>query len=291
MRVCEVTTKANLPELWMVMANASKKEFIVAIQALADNRAAEASLSREAPIIMPEIYKCLNSAHVGGLDLDNITVGLSPFLMHVGYGAEAKSARERATAFTLVHSGGGAPDLSQVRELTSSAPTMVVTCIALMSTYKAYAMLLDLVLASTHRVAANFHVNFLPQIERRMRILEEAFGSRLHQVLPCFLHHTQLTMGQYWNEVGTFSPASPLSNAMDLIGLIDMRQWPLLPPLPNRYLRPLLKPPVPQTPDTEPNPCRRAQQEGDDGGGSGSITNDTPDSNLAEHWHRANKRL
>ena len=98
-------------------------------------------------------------------------------------------------AFALVHSGGGAPDLSQVCELTFSAPTMATTCIALMSTYKAYATLLDLVLASTHRVAANFRVNFLPQIEHRMRILEEAFGSRLHQVLPCFLHHTQLTMG------------------------------------------------------------------------------------------------
>ena len=94
MRVCEVMTEANLPELWMVMANASKKECIVGIQALADNRAAEASSSREAPIIMPEIYECLNSAQVGGLDLDNVTVGLSPFLMHVGCGAEAKSARE-----------------------------------------------------------------------------------------------------------------------------------------------------------------------------------------------------
>ena len=58
-----------------------------------------------------------------------------------------------------------------------SALTMAMTCIALMSTCKAYAMLLDLVLASTHRVAANFRVNFLPQIECRMRILEEAFRS------------------------------------------------------------------------------------------------------------------
>ena len=76
------------------MANASKKECIVAIQALADNRAAEASSSHEAPIILPEIYECLNLPQVGGLDLDNITAGLSPFLMHVGYGAKAESARE-----------------------------------------------------------------------------------------------------------------------------------------------------------------------------------------------------
>ena len=119
-------------------------------------------------------------------------------------------------------------------------------------------------------------------------ITEEAFGSQLHQVLPCFLCHTQLTMGRYWNEVGTFGPASPLPNVMDLIGLIDMRQWPLLPPLPNCYLRLLLEQPMPQTPDVEPNPHHHAQQE-EDGGGLGSITNDTPDSNLTEHWHWANK--
>ena len=36
LRVCEVTMEGDLPELWTVMANASKKECIMAIQALAD---------------------------------------------------------------------------------------------------------------------------------------------------------------------------------------------------------------------------------------------------------------
>ena len=69
MRVCEVTFDANLPELWTMMANAaSKKECIIAIQALVANQALEASSLNESPIIMPEIYECLNSVQLGSLD-------------------------------------------------------------------------------------------------------------------------------------------------------------------------------------------------------------------------------
>ena len=235
MRVCEVTLEANLSELWTVMANASKKECIIAIQALADNRALEASSLHKSPIITPEIYKHLNSVQLGGLDLDNIVVGLSPFLMHVGYGAEAESAQEQVMAFMLVHSGGGAPNLSQVWELMASALAMAMTCITLVSTYKAIATLLDLVLASTHQVAVNFWQNSLLQIEHRMHILEEAFGGNLPQVLPCFLCHTQLChpwdvtgmMQQCWVQLLHYTMSWTC-----FIGIIDMHQWPLLLPLP-----------------------------------------------------------
>ena len=52
--------------------------------------------------------------------------------------------------FELVHSSGGAPNLLQVQELTASVLAMAMTCITLMSTYKALATLLDLVSALTH---------------------------------------------------------------------------------------------------------------------------------------------
>ena len=87
-----------------------------------------------------------------------------------------------------------------------------------------------------------------------MCILEEAFGGNLLQVLPCFLHHTQLSMGHYWNDAARLGSASPLPNVMDLIGIIDMCQWPLLPPLPSHYHDLVPIPPAPCNPDAEPNP-------------------------------------
>ena len=171
LQVCEATMEGDLPELWTVMANASKKECIMAIQALADNHASKASSTHEAPIIMPKIYEQLNLAQLGGLDSDNLTSGLSPFLMHVGYGMESELAWERAMAFALVHAGGGTLDLVQVRELTTSAPTMATSCIILMSLFKAYATLLDLVLGMVHCIATLFWDQFIPQMDQRMHLL------------------------------------------------------------------------------------------------------------------------
>ena len=134
---------------------------------------------------MPKIYERLNSAQLGGLDSDNLTSGLSPFLMHVGYGMASKLAWERAMAFALVQSGGGTPDLMQVRELTTSALTMPTSCITLMSSFKAYATLSDLVLGMVHHIATLFQDWFVPQMDQRMHLLEEAFGNNLTRVLPC----------------------------------------------------------------------------------------------------------
>ena len=78
---------------------------------------------------------------------------------------------------------------------------------------------------------------------------------------------------------------------MDLISLMDMHQWGLLPPLPNRYLLPAPTALAPSSPEPSEPPPRHHPCQEEEGGGTLAISNSMPNHPLVDRWHQASKCL
>lgn len=235
-RVCEVATEPQLPELWSVVANSSKKEAVTALQAWMDNRAVQPGATGVAPIISPEIYETVASGKIVSQDLDDLTSGLSIFLVQRIYGSTASETRARASAYQLLYGGGGAPTLQDVAALTASSPSIPATTMAYLMQNKAYATLLEGVLGVNHRVAVSYRTNFLPNLQQIVLAVDDQFGAKVPAFLPLMLRHTQLAMAIYLQDALETGPHAAEPDFNELCVLVRRRQWTLLPPLPPRYL-------------------------------------------------------
>jgi len=198
-RLCEVPTQQQLPPLYTRLANAGKQEVLSSIQALAEDRAGQPGSSGLAPIITPTILQRILYGLFGSVNADDIVGGLSIFLMMLGYGPLAATARQLALTYDTIQGGLGAPQLSEVQQLTAAVPYMPETTTMLITVYKAYATMLDIVLGVNHRVAVYFRDSFIPALELQLPVVEAIFQSSLPAVLPLFLHHTQLQFTMYFN--------------------------------------------------------------------------------------------
>ena len=280
-RICEAPTDADLPQLWHVLANASKKEGIQAVQALVDTRADTVGLVP--PVITPELYTRINEARFGTATVDDLTAGLSPFLITVGASDEAMSARGRAATFAVLQGAEAAPDLAEIRELTTAAPYMVQTLTKSLYVYKGYSVLLDIVLGIPHRVSTHFRDSFVPAYERKLMDIEGQFSpSELPAYIPLFLRHTQLEMMSYFNDAALEGANAALPDVEDLIRIITRRRWTILPTLPAGLFAPRASP----APAPTPSPPRGSGGSGGAPTGTPStpVTNTTPVTALIQRW-------
>jgi len=257
MRMTEVQNENNLPQAYKTIAASSKAGGIQALQALANNRAAEADSSRQPPIITPALFERFKSGTFSSSSPDDLTSGLSMFLMvALGY-TGAATALEKQTVYATIYSGGGAPNIEQVLQLTTGAPVMVQTSYGLLVVYKSYSVTLDLALGVPHRVAVYFRSVFLPSLERLLPTLELYFGPQLFMILPRLLRHTQLAMEAYFDAAATTGNQTPLPDLLELCRIIQMRNFQQLPNLPPSYMAPTpptIPPIVPSVPGGGPTP-------------------------------------
>lgn len=264
-RVCEVATEAQLPALWSVIANSSKKEAVTALQSWMDTRAVQPGATGVSPIISPEIYEVIASGKIASQDLDDLTSGLSIFLVQRIFGSTATETRARASAYQLLYGGGGAPSLQDVAALTSSSPSIPPTTMAYLMQNKGYATLLDGILGTDHRVSVSFRTNFLPNLQQVVLAVDDQFGTKVPSFLPLMLRHTQLVMGIYFQDAIELGTAATEPDFNELCNLVRKRQWTLLPTMPPRYLE--LADPTPAQPsDVSRDGDSKRTKSGDNGG-------------------------
>jgi hypothetical protein len=122
MRICETPLEENLPPFWRLYPNLQKKEVFSALTMAVTNRANADDSSNRAPAITPEIIERISSFRFGAHDVDDLTGGLSPFLMVAGTPDEQAEARERSRVYSMVHAGNAAPTLDQLTNLVTNAP-------------------------------------------------------------------------------------------------------------------------------------------------------------------------
>jgi len=192
------------------LANAGKQEVLSSLQALAEDRAGEPGSSGLAPIITPAILQRILYGLFGSINADGIVGGVTIFLMTLGYGASAMTARQMALTYDIIQGGVGAPQLSKVQQLTAALPYMPETMTMLIAVYKAYAMMLDILLGVNHWVAVHFRDSFIPALEMQLPLIEAALQSSLPVVLPL----------------------APLPDVDGLLAIIGGCTWTILPAIP-----------------------------------------------------------
>jgi hypothetical protein len=232
--LCEAATEELLPPIWAVLANVKKKEAVVAVSQLLEERARHMDSFRVAPVVTPELLERIYSFKSGAPDVDDITAGFSLFLLSTGSPEANTKARERAVVYGMMYGGHVAPSLDQLREIVATAPNMAHTLISLERNYQAYSTLLDVLMGPNHRTSLHFHA-FVEAFQHLKLEVEEQFGAGIDAALPLFQRHTQLTMARYFNDASVQGAQASLPRIMDLIDIIKFRQWPQLPQLPPRY--------------------------------------------------------
>ena len=160
-----VLTASSEAPLYTTLAQSSKASCIHAVQALANNHAAEADSTNVAPIITAALFECIKMGELTGENPDNITSGLLIYLITLGLGSDGTMARVKQTMYSTIYSGGGAPQISQVVELAAATLNLAMTALALLQVYRAYSVILNLMLGDGHRVATYFQNIFIPGLE------------------------------------------------------------------------------------------------------------------------------
>jgi hypothetical protein len=150
MRLCEVTTEANLPPIWQELANCDKPSKISALEAAINARCNE--IGENAPITTPELVERITGFRLTSTDLDNISEGLSPFLITVLTGPAAEASRHRSYVYKSMHEGNAAPTLDQIAELVQEGPLWPDSLFMLYVQMFAYSTVLDIVLGVIHRL-------------------------------------------------------------------------------------------------------------------------------------------
>jgi hypothetical protein len=106
------------------LANIKKKEAVIAVSHLLEERAREAESFRIAPVVTPEPLDRIFAFKSGAPDVDDITAGFSLFLLITGSPEATTQARDCVVVYGLLQGGHIAPSLDQLREIVSGAPQM-----------------------------------------------------------------------------------------------------------------------------------------------------------------------
>jgi hypothetical protein len=245
--LCEVASDSDLPPFWRTFATLGRKEGFFALGQALDARAEHSGSMGHAPLVTPALYERISNFTFGSRNVDDLTAGLSLFLMTSGLGADAATQRQQATVYQMMYAGTAAPAVEQVLPLITSTPNMPTSMLGLQIALKNYSVLLDVLLGASHRMSHDFR-RFVHSWDRITLEVEASFGDQIRSWIPRFMRYLQLSMVQYFNLAGSVGPEAPLPPLNQLIHHVQMRNWPALPPLPSGYLAEPPRPPAPASP-------------------------------------------
>jgi hypothetical protein len=289
-RICEVTTDAELPPFWAVFASCNKKEGLFALQQALDLRGSQSGSAGQVPVASPVLFERISNFAFHSRNVDDLTSGLSPFLMCAGLGSEANAARNNASVYQMMYSGAAAPAIDQLLPLITSAPNMPTSMLGLLISLQGYSVLLDVLLGANHRVSVDFRA-FLLSWQSLMLDVEGSFGDQIRAWIPRFLRFVQLAMIQYFNAALVRGANTSLPPLHQLITHVEYRNWQALPPLPTGYVQTPPAPPAgsggaprgmqPPVPIAAPAPTPT----------STAVVNVQPDRALMSRFERGNVTL
>jgi hypothetical protein len=293
-RICEVTTHLELPPFWAVFASCNKKEGLFALQQALDLRGSQAGSAGQVPVASPVLFERISNFAFHSRNVDDLTSGLSPFLMCAGLGSEANAARNNASVYQMMYSGAAAPAIDQLLPLITAAPHMPSSMLGLLISLQGYSVLLDVLLGVTHRVSVDFRA-FLLSWQSLMLDVEGSFGDQIRAWIPRFLRFVQLAMIQYFNTSLVRGANASLPPLHQLIAHVEYRNWQALPPLPSNYVQTPPPPAVgggaPVAPVAPVRPPAAPPPAPPPAPANTTVTNIQPDRQLMARFERGNVTL
>ena len=86
--MCGVGAEAYLLPFWQRMANCKKKEGINILQAMLHDRAETLGAFPHVPVVTLELYDAISEFCLGSTNMDDLLVGLNPFIISNGADAD-----------------------------------------------------------------------------------------------------------------------------------------------------------------------------------------------------------
>jgi hypothetical protein len=154
LRLCQVATSAELPQLWIDLASAPKKQDLVTIQQAFDHVASNVLNMPGTRIPMtPDIAGKIRSLAFEMSDEEDLTTGIHPFTFGYQDQAEVAAAYEIAERYQIIQQGLGAPTLSEAAEFARPTRTKLPrTLTEATISYGNFRVALHVLLGSEHPV-------------------------------------------------------------------------------------------------------------------------------------------
>jgi hypothetical protein len=241
----------RLPDFWKIFAavNGKKNQGFPALEQLLTARANENDSSMVQPILPAMLYEYISLFRLGSRDLENISHGLSPFLMcPVGY-HKAASQEALNLQYTMVYGEGGVAGLADVKQILSSAAYNIPSdLLQLLEFIGAYSVTLDVLIGVDEPLprALYHHFKFW---QRTISAIGSALPDKASHValITGVMRAIQLTAISYINT--TMNLTAMVVRGPDFSHIenaITNRMFQTLPPLPAHYFTtPRSQPPVP----------------------------------------------
>jgi len=248
LQLCEVPTSDQLPPFWLAMAGAAKKELSRVLSDALRNRASALGSSTQAPVVTTEMLQCVNTLEFSSPNKNVMNEGLSIFtIVNTAMTKATAVAKTRVMQFNLQAAGNTAPTASEAAEILTAKMQIPATSTELKMQYKAYSILLDVLLGINHRVSTTCRQT-ATQLDEQMGEIEGELGTEFNTWIPRFMRHTQVQMNYYFERGMRQGPLAPLPGVYDLIRYIESSAYHTLPGIPTRYLSEIPNPVQPQLP-------------------------------------------
>jgi hypothetical protein len=302
LKYCGAADESTLPPIYDQMANCKRSEQVVLVQYNLSLRADQVGWAP--PIASPELVQAIFGMLFTSPDVDNLTAALNVFHIIPSNDSRAGGIRERQNVYSMVFAGSVSPTIEQLCRLVDTAPQMARDLVSLLTTFRAYSIVLDVVLGPNQEFAVAFR-NFVRrwEMEAQSTVHGVFSADAIPALMPLFQRRVQLE-NQYWmNQVPLMPPNTfpPLPDYGGIIRDVQMRQWNSFQAIPARYTQqvPAQPPPLPAlnaggpptarspTPSSVPLAAPAARQPA----ASSAVTNPTPNTALIARYGRYGGRL
>jgi hypothetical protein len=154
LHICQVTTAAELPQFWINLASAPKKQDLVTIQQAFDHIANNMlNMPGTCIPVMLDIAGKLRSLAFEMMDEEDLTMGIHPFTFGYQDQAEVAAAYEMAEHYQIIQQGLGAPTLVEAAEFACLTLTKLpCTLTEATISYRNFCVALHVLLGDEHPV-------------------------------------------------------------------------------------------------------------------------------------------
>jgi hypothetical protein len=226
----------NLPTYWKLWAreNGKKSQGFRLLQALATERANDPLSAQVQPIVSATLYEQLANFQLGSLDLEEVKLGLSPFLMcPVGY-RQASTQRQLNDSYMLVHEGT-APSLADTKAILPSTINVPDNIWQLVDFIGAYSVIMDVILGVAAPLSIRLREHHTYWNSQKSMIVNSMPEQSQRNVILGVLRYIQLSVLRYLNVLSYSSHPVALPNFDYLETTIDTRIYQTLPQMPSAY--------------------------------------------------------
>lgn len=229
----------ELPQFWQLFAAAGgkKQQCFPALEQLLSSRANDPTSARVHPILPAKLYENLAQFKLGTPNIDDIHLGLSPFMMCPSGYFRADHQIKTNSMYTMLHADGGAASLTDLQTLFTSTYNLPQDLLQFLEFVGAYSVMVDVLLgtASPLAIALRSHHSFLFANMQAVRSAVPA--ADLIVFMMRLLRQIQITSVNYINKkLNPLLHMVPDPSFLPLEEAIETRMFHQIPTIPARYM-------------------------------------------------------